>query len=70
MVSPTSKLRKVKGILDEVELSHLLVACIICFFITFGVKATQSPAKSNAVKTLIVLTGAVVLFGLIVATGS
>jgi hypothetical protein len=69
LVSPKSKpARNIKGLLDEVELNALLLSIVICFFVTFGIKATQSN-KSNAVKNIIVLMGGIILFGLLIATG-
>lgn len=60
--------RKIKGVLDEVDLNTLLLACVVCFFVTFGVKATQS-TKENAIKNFVVLLGGITLFALLLATG-
>ena len=54
--------------LDEVELNTLLLASVVCFFVTFGVKATQS-AKENAIKNFVVLLGGITLFALLLLTG-
>ena len=54
--------------LDEVDLNTLLLSCVVCFFITFGVKATQS-TKENAIKSFVVLLGGITLFALLLATG-
>jgi hypothetical protein len=70
MVSHRSKeSRKIKGVLDEVDLNTLILSSVVCFFVTFGVKATQS-TKENAIKNFVVLVGGIVLFGLLMATGN
>ena len=70
MVSQKSKApNKIKGLLDEVELNTLLLSIVVCFFVTFGVKATQA-AKENAIKNFVVLVGGITFFGLMIVTGN
>ena len=68
MTNRSKETRKIKGVLDEVDLNTLILSCVVCFFVTFGVKATQS-SKENAIKSFVVLLGGITLFGLLPVTG-